>query len=373
MSLGIIVYGGIFLGKPLKIALFVIILVILLSIPNTSADDEKDVLKGNTGQEGPERPTVLPDLSLSSGDIEFSYERIEEEYILIINATITNYGFVGAYTYVEFYNDEINQDNLIGSDSLFIQSRDIGVSTIYWKTTFGRFNIHVIIADSIPRELIKRNNAADTTVTVSESDYPEKSSERVQDEDMDDPLSNVAVSLGHPVVSTGFAGSLLFLLFALANKHYMWLANLGAIPLYSRITNGQVLKQDTRKNIYDYIDSNPGSCFSSIMKDLKLKNGVTSYHLAMLEREGYIKCKYMGLYKRFYVNGASTRDFPQSKIRREIIQTIADNPGISQTDIASQLGVSNQVVNYHIGVLKKANFIKIIRDGFRTKCFVSSV
>ena len=220
---------------------------------------------------------------------------------------------------------------------------------------------------------LRRNNMAERTVVVSESDYGESGSGVVSNEYGDESIDLASVSLGNPVVSTGFAGSCILFLFVLANKHYMWFANLGAIPLYSRITNGQVLKQDTRKNIYDYIASNPGIYFSSIMKELKLKNGVTSYHLAMLEREGYVNSKYIGLYKRFYVNGASTQEVPHSKIRREIIQIIRNNPGITQTQMASSLGVSNQVVNYHIGILGKANFIKIVKEGFRTKCFISAI
>ena len=144
------------------------------------------------------------------------------------------------------------------------------------------------------------------------------------------------------------------------------------VPLYSRISNGQVLDQSTRRDIYDYIASNPGTYFSSIMKDLKLKNGVTSYHLAMLEREGYITSKHMGLYKLFYIDGASTKDLPQSKIRSEIIKIIVKNPGISQTEIAFRIGVTNQVVNYHIGILRKAHLINLVKKGNRTKCFINA-
>ena len=366
------------MGKTIKLLLFVMVTIILLSLPNVISEElkdveDEDVLEGEITPDGPSRPKVLPDLSLSPEDIVFSYERIEEECILVINATITNFGFVGAYAYIEFYDGVIDNVNLIGSGSLFVKSRNVNVISLYWKAEFGEHTISVLIKESVPRELIKRNNAAEKTVSVSESDYWEGSNEVVSNENGDDSLDIASVSLDNPIVSTGVAGSCMLFLFVLANKHYMWFANLGAIPLYSRITNGQVLKQDTRKNIYEYIASNPGVYFSSVMKDLKLKNGVTSYHLEMLEREGYVKSKYIGLYRRLYVNGASTQEVPQSKIRREIIQIIVDNPGISQTEIASSLGVSNQVVNYHIGILGKANFIKIVKDGFRTKCFISAI
>jgi DNA-binding MarR family transcriptional regulator len=363
--------------KTPKLLLLILVFVMILTLPNTIAEgpndgDENEVLQEKITEDDPERPTLFPDLSISPEDIVIYFENYEDEFFMIIEATITNNGFVGAYANVRFYNGTIERENLICTESLFVKRRDVNTISIWWKVDYGQYKIHVLIGNSVPRELIKRNNAAENTAEFTEYDEGGGGNNQGND-NADDSLGISSISLDNPVVSTGIAGSFLLALFAIANKHYMWLANLGAIPLYTRITNGQVLKQDTRRNIYDYIASNPGAYFSSIMKNLKLKNGVTSYHLAMLEREGYIKSTIMGLYKRFYVNGASTKEFPLSKIRREILKTIVDNPGISQTDIASKLGLSNQVVNYHIGILKEANIIKIVKDGFRTKCFTSSV
>ncbi len=237
----------------------------------------------------------------------------------------------------------------------------------------GEYNIYVLIRNSFPRELKKWNNAAETNAIVEKIEDDTGSEGTGQNGKPDDALGLTNIPLDNPAVSTGLASSCLLVLFAIANKHYMWISGLGAVPLYSRITNGQVLKQDTRKSIYDYITSNPGVYFSSIMKDLELKNGVTSYHLSMLEREGYIKSKNEGIYRRFYANGASTTEIPLSQLRRSIVTTIVDNPGISQTEIALKLGLSNQVVNYHVGIMKKANLIKIVKDGYRTKCYISPI
>lgn len=365
------------MGKTPKLLLLILVLIILFFLPNISAEgpddsDENEVLQGEIAEDDPERPTLFPDLSISSDDIVIYFENYEEEYFMIIEATITNNGFVGAYASVRFYNRTIDRSNLICSESLFVKSRDVNTISVWWKVDYGEYRIHVIIGNSVPRELVKRNNAAENTAEFSEFDEGGSSGNQGSN-NADDSLGISSTPFDNPVVTTGITGSCLLALFAIANKHYMWLANLGAIPLYTRITNGQVLKQDTRKNIYEYISSNPGAYYSSIMKDLKLKNGVTSYHLAMLEREGYIKSANMGLYKRFYVNGVSTQEVPLSRIRRAILKTIVDNPAISQTDIATKLGLSNQVVNYHIGILKEGNIIKIVKDGFRTKCFVSSV
>jgi DNA-binding MarR family transcriptional regulator len=365
------------LGKAVKFLLLVFVFGLLLSFPNVLGDDTSDIDPNNEMDimEGdPERPTAFPDLSISSEDISIRFENIEEEFVMVISVKITNNGFVGAMATVEFYNSTIDFGNKIGSDSFLIRRRDVHEVTHYWKVDYGKYKIYVLIRDSVPREIVKWNNAADAEAEFSNpGNEVGEGGGFVQEDKTDDSMGLANVPLDNPAVTTGIAATSLLVLFAIANKHYMWISGLGALPLYSRITNGQVLKQDTRKSIYDYITSNPGVNFSSIMKVLKLKNGVTSYHLSMLEREGYIKSKNEGLYKRFYANGASTQEIPLSQLRRSIVTTIVDNPGISQTDIALKLGLSNQVVNYHVGILKKANLIKIVKDGYRTKCYISPV
>lgn len=368
--------GDIIVNRIKIMLLCVLVFILLLGIPTTAAEDihdpdSKEVLHGEDLDD--ERPTAFPDLSISSEDISIKFENYEDQFIMVIKVKVTNNGFVGALASIEFYNNTIDYGNLIGSESFIIRRRDVQEITYYWKVDYGKYKIYVLIRDSIPREIVKWNNVADTTTEVPESANEGGIGGSGGNNNADDSLALTNIPLDNPAVSTGLAASSLLVLFAIANKHYMWLSGFGAVPLYSRITNGQVLKQDTRKNIYDYITSNPGVYFSSIMKDLELKNGVTSYHLAMLEREGYIKSKNEGLYKRFYANGASTQKYPLSKVRRDIINTILDNPGISQTDIASKLGLSNQVINYHAGILKKADLINIVRDGYRTKCFIRSV
>lgn len=367
------------MGKLIKSLLFVWIALILLNIPNANAEElegENNGIDYQITEEAQSRPTLLPDLTLSSADIKFSNEMLEEENIIIIEATIHNNGFVGAFAYIEFYKGNLYRDNLIGTGTLFVKRRDTNVISIGWVAISGKHDIFVIIKDSTPRELVKWNNVADNTLDLTGLDEPGAGAGDggiYGNDNGDDHVDLVFLPLDNPVISTGVAGGLALLLFALANKHYCWIGNLGLIPLYSRITNGQVLNQNTRRTIYEYIASNPGTYLSSIMKDLKLKNGVTSYHLSKLEKEGYITSRQMGIYRLFYIEGAAAKDLPRSKMRSEIIKTIVKNPGISQTEIASGMGASNQAVNYHIGILRKANIIRLEKEGFRTRCFKNDV
>jgi predicted transcriptional regulator len=50
---------------------------------------------------------------------------------------------------------------------------------------------------------------------------------------------------------------------------------------------------------------------------------------------------------------------------------IKENQGISQTKIADKVGVSRKVVNYHVGILKKAGLIFIESNGRESACYLA--
>ena len=53
----------------------------------------------------------------------------------------------------------------------------------------------------------------------------------------------------------------------------------------------------TRGQILGYIQSEPGTHYNELKKNLELNNGTLSYHLRVLEREGHIKSLNRGIYK----------------------------------------------------------------------------
>ncbi|UCG69792.1 MAG: winged helix-turn-helix transcriptional regulator [Thermoplasmata archaeon] len=137
-------------------------------------------------------------------------------------------------------------------------------------------------------------------------------------------------------------------------------------PLYSRLKRKELLNLVTRSKIFEYIMEHPGDHYSSIRQELNLNNGVLAYHLKTLEREEYIKSMRDGVYKRFYpvdmdvqrVNGFGTQS-----IQGQLIIHIINNPGLTQKELSKALGISQQVVSYHLNLLMETGHVRAERRG----------
>jgi len=145
------------------------------------------------------------------------------------------------------------------------------------------------------------------------------------------------------------------------------------IPLYTKLMKDQVLDHYLRGKIHGYIIANPGEHYNAIKEQLDVTNGALSYHLRVLEREGYIRSRFDGMYKRFYPSEMKLpRSSRQISSFQEVILTIVkNNQGLSQKDIAKRIGVSSQVINYHIKLLEDADLIKVDRTRRRSRVYAT--
>lgn len=146
------------------------------------------------------------------------------------------------------------------------------------------------------------------------------------------------------------------------------------IPFYNKIDRDKLLDHYLRNQIYKYIQANPGTNYSEIMKDTGVKNGVLVHHLNMLDREGLIKSIRDGRLRRFYPIGIN---IPQKEIDNlswfqiRIFNFIRMNPGITPTEIALEVGKSKQVVNYHLKLMKNAALVRAEELGKHTQLYVT--
>ena len=139
------------------------------------------------------------------------------------------------------------------------------------------------------------------------------------------------------------------------------------IPLYSKLNSSDILGNNIRENILTIITENPGITLGSITRKLKLKNGTATHHVRILEREGYIKSKKVGKFRRYYRVGIKATGL--NEIQDQIVTIIQDTPGISQSEIARQLNLSRQLVNYHLKDLISEQVIRAEKMGNKCCCF----
>ncbi|MEW5759200.1 MAG: winged helix-turn-helix transcriptional regulator [Candidatus Thermoplasmatota archaeon] len=145
------------------------------------------------------------------------------------------------------------------------------------------------------------------------------------------------------------------------------------VPLYTKIKKEKILDHFLRGEIYGYIKANPGEHYSSIRRALGLTNGTLAYHIRTLEREKFIKSQSDGWLKRFYpfeMKIPQDIEIKLNKAQEIIVNIIRQRPGITQKEIAEQIGLSTATVNYHINALVLSRFVKLKRKGRETHCYI---
>lgn len=122
-------------------------------------------------------------------------------------------------------------------------------------------------------------------------------------------------------------------------------------PLYTRVRKDDALDNSVRHKVHGFIEENPGEHYSAVRTALDLSNGALTYHLSVLEREGFLHSSRDGTLLRFYPAGvkapSSARRGPE-EIRNGILALIKKHPGISQKDLIRRMAVGREVVGYHL-------------------------
>ncbi|MEA3558147.1 MAG: VWA domain-containing protein [Candidatus Thermoplasmatota archaeon] len=129
---------------------------------------------------------------------------------------------------------------------------------------------------------------------------------------------------------------------------------------YSRIRKEHLLEQENRKKIYETILEKPSIHFRGLQREVDLEVGVMSHHLNVLEKEQLIISEQDGNNRRFWCAGVKHDDnkVRLSKIQENILKSIEGDPGITQSQIAKEIGVSRKVVFYHVKFLSNAGVVR---------------
>jgi predicted transcriptional regulator len=162
------------------------------------------------------------------------------------------------------------------------------------------------------------------------------------------------------------------------------LLSLFFVPLYVKRKHDKVLENFVRGQIFGFIQANPGTHYNYIKRALRINNGALAYHLNVLEHDEMIASRNDGIYRRFYPKDAAIPEAESNDgthythvqlngTQDKIIMLIQKNPGLTQKDIAKELGKSNQVVNYNINAMAELGLVELKRQGNKTKCYVHRI
>ncbi len=125
-----------------------------------------------------------------------------------------------------------------------------------------------------------------------------------------------------------------------------------------------VLENQNRNEIIDYILENPGIHFNKLQEEVEISGGTLAWHLDVLETFKVIRKMRVGQYLTYFPylekNPISKLNLKlrKSKTTLQILQLINDNPGIYQSKIARRLDISHKTVKYHLDKLMDAGIIE---------------
>ena len=145
-------------------------------------------------------------------------------------------------------------------------------------------------------------------------------------------------------------------------------------PLYSRVKKEEVLDHFVRGQIYGHIMAHPGSHYNAIKQELKVTNGTLSHHLKTLEMQGFVKSQRDGTYKRFYPMGAkhsNKKGIRLSDLQLSIIDNLRQTAGMTQSDIAAAIGMSQQSISYNLNILVRKDILRYERNGVKKHYYIN--
>jgi len=145
-----------------------------------------------------------------------------------------------------------------------------------------------------------------------------------------------------------------------------------SILRFREINPDNILKNQKRLGIYNYIKENPGMYFREISRNTGLRKGTAEYHLKMMESEGLIKsCTGKGRLHYFINNPTySGQEMELISVLRDdslraIVTEIYRHPEINNTKIAEITGYSESTTSKHLGFIREVGIIEAYpRGGF---------
>ena len=140
---------------------------------------------------------------------------------------------------------------------------------------------------------------------------------------------------------------------------------------YTRLTRETVLQRKVRLLLYEYVCEHPGATFATVRDAMGLQNGAASYHLGVLEKQGFLHSETKGRRHFYYPSGNAQlwKDLPLSEMQTSILQAVRSAPGIGVRELSRSIGREPSTVGYNVKALAREGLLRTDRDGLRVRCY----
>ncbi|MFX1395103.1 MAG: winged helix-turn-helix transcriptional regulator [Promethearchaeota archaeon] len=129
------------------------------------------------------------------------------------------------------------------------------------------------------------------------------------------------------------------------------------------LTKKDVLLNSKRKEIYNYIEKNPGKYVTKIAKELKISSNVVFWHLKILTKFNFIEKKIIDNHIVYFDSNIDLKEskkiyvFSKEKSKRIINYLKTNNLGITRTKLARVLNIHRNTIKKYIKSLEEFNII----------------
>ena len=184
------------------------------------------------------------------------------------------------------------------------------------------------------------------------------------------------------IISTGTVYTIEPVRWAVSRK--AWLSLLLMIGIVKKTQHGEF----QRGRLYGYIESNPGIHLSALTRLSNLGNNQATYHLDILEKEGIIWSRKEGRLLVFFADTVSKKseiisplldiNFSKNSIKKSILMylnqaELMNLTGPNGSELAKEIGVSSQVLSYHIRSLINWEMVERKRTGMRSSLYITEL
>jgi len=131
----------------------------------------------------------------------------------------------------------------------------------------------------------------------------------------------------------------------------------------SKLIKSEILNNEKRKDIYDFIINNPGTYFNKILHELNYSNHIVVWHLSMLLKFDFISKKILENHEIYFdatteVGDISSTYFTTKEKSQKIINFMKkDNLGITKTNLSQELKMHMNTLAKYLILLEKYDVI----------------
>lgn len=135
------------------------------------------------------------------------------------------------------------------------------------------------------------------------------------------------------------------------------------------LNKDEVLDNELRGRIMDYLVSKPGSYLGKIGRDLDVPTSTLKYHLNIMRAFDFITAVKKGRCRHYFPRRRRFSDLEKRMYAtiehaptRRIVEIVNRQPGISQAGLVRETGLSQSTVAWHMAKLEEMNLIRSQRN-----------